>query len=279
MPSTKHELSLLLEPEVLNNIISNHLDVGKELIILDFCQAQTYAAAHLPGAIHVPINRLNRGEKPAVGQLPTNEALSALMSDLGVTHDAHIVCYDDEGGGWAGRFIWMLDVIGHLHKSYLNGGIRAWLASGYDTERTPRLAEPASYEVEVNDRYLVNKEYVLAHLDSEEVVIWDARSPEEFSGERVFAKKAGHIPGAINYEWTRAMDINNNLKMRPLDEIREELASLGITASKKIITHCQTHHRSGFTYLVGRVLGFKQISAYAGSWSEWGNADNTPVET
>jgi len=89
------------------------------------------------------------------------------------------------------------------------------------------------------------------------------------------AAKNGHIPGAINAEWTSLMDRNNSLRIRK--DAKEYLASLGLTSDKSIVTHCQSHHRSGFTYLVGKALGFN-IRAYHGSWSEWGNHPNTPVE-
>jgi thiosulfate/3-mercaptopyruvate sulfurtransferase len=122
----------------------------------------------------------------------------------------------------------------------------------------------------------VDIDYVLAHYQDTDHIIWDARSPEEFSGERLLAQRSGHIPHAVNYEWTLAMDKTNSLKIRDLAVIRAELAQLGISNEKTVITHCQTHHRSGFTYLIGRILGFN-IKAYAGSWSEWGNRPDTPI--
>ncbi|TMO73445.1 thiosulfate sulfurtransferase, partial [Pseudoalteromonas sp. S3776] len=104
---------------------------------------------------------------------------------------------------------------------------------------------------------------------------WDARSAGEYRGEKVFSQRAGHIPGAVNLEWTLAMDHERNLRIR--SDIADILEQLGITRDKNVITHCQSHHRSGFTYLVGKSLGFS-IRAYDGSWSEWGNLPDTPIE-
>ena len=105
---------------------------------------------------------------------------------------------------------------------------------------------------------------------------WDARGPLEYSGEKVLAAKGGHIPGAVNFEWTAGMDLNDHLRIR--HDIAEVLQKLGITPDKEVITHCQSHRRSGFTYLVAKALGYPRVKAYAGSWSEWGNHPDTPVE-
>ena len=106
--------------------------------------------------------------------------------------------------------------------------------------------------------------------------IWDARSIEEYTGEKVMAEKGGHIPGAIHCEWTSLMDRERNMRIR--QDALEYLTSVGISPDKPTITHCQSHHRSGFTYLVARLLGFSNIRAYDGSWWEWGNRSDTPVE-
>ncbi len=120
------------------------------------------------------------------------------------------------------------------------------------------------------------REYLQSRLGADDLVIWDARAPQEFSGEKVLAAKGGHIPGAINFEWTAGMDLNDHLRIR--QDIAEVLQQLGITPDKEVITHCQSHRRSGFTYLVAKALGYPRIKAYAGSWSEWGNHPDTPVE-
>ena len=268
------QLPLLLEPADL----AAHLD-DDNLLIVDLSQDQVYDQAHVPGAVHLDFKRLLAGTQPAPGLLPGDDALSALFSELGLTPDTQVVAYDDEGGGWAGRLLWTLDVIGHKKYSYLNGGIHGWLAAELSTSSDRTRPEPSDYQVGEHDPATsVDLDYVLKHHTDPDVVIWDARSEEEFAGVRAFAQKAGHIPGATHYEWTDAMDKHNNLRLRDLEEIRRELAERGIQSNKEVITHCQTHHRSSFTWLVGKILGFERIRGYPGSWAEWGNHPDTPTE-
>ena len=141
------------------------------------------------------------------------------------------------------------------------------------------LPKPSTYTAQIHSGPMATKDDILQRLELPNFAIWDARTPEEYLGLRHSAQKNGHIPGAVNYEWVRAMDRSNALRLRPLAEIEQELANLGLTKNKHIVTHCQSHHRSGFTYLVGKILGFEHLQAYPGSWSEWGNLPDTPVET
>ena len=264
-------LSMVIEPSELEARLSD-----PQLLIIDLCSPQLYAKAHIPGAVHVAPRQLVAGTQPATGKLPGIDQLEALFSGLGYTGKEHIVVYDDEGGGWAGRFIWTLDVIGHRNYSYLNGGIHSWLKEGHPTDNSPVQRQPEAVSLSIDDSVIASVEYILGSLEKEDVAIWDARSPGEYCGEKVLAMKGGHIPGAINFEWTRGMDPDNNLRIRA--DLLEELSGLGLTRDKEIITHCQTHHRSGFTYLLARVLGYGKVRAYDGSWSEWGNRQDTPVE-
>ncbi|RLT92156.1 sulfurtransferase [Ketobacter sp.] len=267
-------LPLLIEPDDLEPCLGH-----PNLLLVDLCRPEQYAAAHIPGAIYLPFTQLMSGHMPGPGKLPSTNALSQLFSALGLTPDTHVVAYDDEGGGWAGRLIWTLDMLGHPHYSYLNGGLHAWAQAQKPLEEGVNVPIPSTYQVQLHNGPSITKDEILQRLELPNFVVWDARSPEEYLGLRQGAAKNGHIPGAVNYEWVRAMDRHNGLRIRDHNAIRQELAALGITADKHIVTHCQSHHRSGFTYLLGKILGFEQIQAYPGSWSEWGNDPDTPVET
>ncbi|MGP4933816.1 rhodanese-like domain-containing protein, partial [Pseudomonas lundensis] len=118
-------LPLVIEPQDLHD----RLDAAN-LIIVDLTSKARYAQGHVPGARFVDPKRTQLGLPPAPGLLPTQAALEKLFSELGHNPDAVYVVYDDEGGGWAGRFIWLLDVIGHKAYHYVDGGIQAWIADG-----------------------------------------------------------------------------------------------------------------------------------------------------
>ena len=264
-------LPLVIEPAELLPRLS-----APELILVDLTSSARYAEGHIPGARFVDPRRTQLGQPPAPGLLPPREQLEELFGELGHRCDAVYVVYDDEGGGWAGRFIWLLDAIGHRRYHYLNGGLHAWLAEGLPlTHEVPPRAGGA-VQLTLSDAPTASREYLQSRLQASDLVIWDARSPAEYRGEKVLAARAGHIPGAVNFEWTAGMDGARALRIRT--DIAEQLQALGITPDKEIITHCQTHHRSGFTYLVAKALGYPRLKGYAGSWSEWGNLPDTPVE-
>lgn len=263
-------------------IISNHqmleqLD-NPNLLIIAVCAEAVFNDGHIPGSVLLTPASLICGEKPAVGKLPSVEKLTELFEQVGLTDKKHVVVYDDEGGGWAGRLIWTLDVIGHSQYSYIDGGLVAWKELGFPLEQNTRQLERSSLDISIDPTHLVSIEDIVSQIDDENSVVWDARSKEEYLGTKITAEKNGHIPNAVNLDWLDLMDSENGLRLKPLADIKAELHKLGIDSGKSVITHCQTHHRSGLTYLVGKVLGYS-IKAYDGSWAEWGNNPVTPVES
>jgi thiosulfate/3-mercaptopyruvate sulfurtransferase len=270
------DIPRLLEPALLESILAADSE-NTNLIIVDLCSGALYRQKHVPGAVHLQPDTLMAGTAPYPGKLPEMEQLENIIRYLGISAHSHVVIYDDEGGGWAGRFAWTLDLLGYHNWSYLNGGIVAWIKEGFVTEAQANQPVPSETTISIaNSEVLISADEIIGQLDNPDYVVWDARSPGEYSGDMVRSARGGHIPGAINIEWTELMDRQRNLRIR--DDAEAILAAAGLGREKSVITHCQSHHRSGFTYMVARILGYKNISAYDGSWAEWGSLDHTPVE-
>lgn len=268
-------LPLILDPAMLSEIIP-----GSNLLIIAVMQSAVFDSQHIPGSILVQPAELLAGIKPAVGKLPHADQLSTLFSRIGLSADKQVIVYDDEGGGWAGRFIWTLDVIGHRRYSYLDGGLPAWLKRGLPLSNIDDInkSRPTAtiFSAQIDSALLVTLEAMQTQISNPDSLVWDARSEEEYRGTKITAQRNGHIPGAVNLNWLELQDRENDLRLKPLADIANQLQQLGISKDKRIITHCLTHHRSGLAYLVGKALGY-DIRAYDGSWSEWGNHPDTPI--
>lgn len=265
-------LPLIIEPLTLHT----HL-YDPRIRLVDLCSVDAYRAGHLPSAAHLPTAQLISGEKPAVGALPPPAQLAAALSAIGLTPDTHLVCYDDEGGPWAGRLAWTLDVIGHRHYSVLNGGKTAWRADGLPLTTDIPVIARSTVTVHYDSRFFATADELRQRTQDPNLLVWDARSRDEYTGVKAFSARGGHIPGAQHGEWTTLLDPARGLRLRT--DLAQYLQQQGITPDRDIVTHCQTHRRSGLTYLAAKSLGYPRVRAYAGSWAEWGNRTDLPVHT
>jgi len=270
---TAPAIPLLIESEQLEAQLDN-----TDLLIVDLGKPETYAKAHVPGAVHLDYLQIVAMQKPRMGLLPDADTLSRIFSSIGLTADKHVITYDDEGGGRAARLLWTLDAIGHNKASLLNGGIGAWYNEGHATDNTPVQAMPSEYSATIVDSPIADQNFIREHLNDDSVMLLDSRSPEEFSGLKKFAERGGHIPGAVNLDWFNVMDKTRNMRLKPETELRALMEANGFTKDKTIVTYCQSHHRSALTYFVLKVLGYSNIKGYPGSWSDWGNSEDAPVE-
>nr|VFJ92421.1 MAG: thiosulfate/3-mercaptopyruvate sulfurtransferase [Candidatus Kentron sp. LFY] len=270
--STPH-FPLLIEPETL--ALYHDLE---DLLVVDVSRAKSYSIAHIPRAVYIEYADLVLKNPPVGGLLPDIRHLGRLFSSVGLTSTTHVIAYDDEGGGKAGRLVWTLHLLGHDLCSVLNGGIHAWANERHALERQPNTPSASDYRAEIRrPEYLVDAEYVLKNLGNPDVAIVDARTPVEYTGEKKFSARGGHIPGAVNLDWMSTLDRARNLRWQPKDELRAMFEKIGVSPDREVIVYCQTHHRSSQLYMVLRYLGYPNVRGYAGSWSEWGNLMGVPV--
>lgn len=249
-----------------------------DVLIVDMSSDTAYAAAHLPGALHLDYARLTSGRPPAPGKLPATPVLNQALSSLGLTVGHHVVAYDNEGSGRAARLLWTLHALGHEGVSVLNGGFDAWVADRLPVTRDTSSVAPSAFSGQLNDAVIADRDYILARLGATDFALLDARSPDEFHGRNLRAARGGHIPGARNLNWLDTMDDSHQLRLLPADRLRAMLSERGITPDKEVVAYCQTHHRSAHAYLMLKSLGYPTVRAYPGSWSEWGNDPETPIE-
>jgi thiosulfate/3-mercaptopyruvate sulfurtransferase len=245
------DLPLILEPETLEKSLGYD-----NLLIVDLSKADTYRKMHIPGAVHLEYPQILGAEKPKMGLLPDDATLARVLSSIGIDEHTHVVAYDDEGGGRASR----------------------WANEGHPLDDVPVTPRARTFSVQHNNAAYADTAYIIEHLENPDCCLLDVRSPDEFNGVKKFADRAGHIPGAVNMEWTSAMDQGRNLRLRGADELTAQLAAIGVTPDREVIVYCQTHHRSAHTYIMLKSLGFERVKGYPGSWSVWGNSMELPVE-
>ena len=277
-----------IHPEVLVSTawVAEHLHDREIRFIESNEDTLLYASGHIPGAVHVDWttdlnDQIRRDYISRTG-------FETLMSSIGVTPDTTVVFYGDKNNWWACYAFWVFQLFGHRPAKVMDGGRLKW-----EKEGRPMTKETSSYPSTAyagakrdEDRIRAFRDNVMKHIERSLPLI-DVRSPEEFRGERLHmpnypnegALRGGHIPGAKNVPWSRAANPDDGTF-----KTAEELAALyiteqGLRREDQVITYCRIGERSSHTWFVlTYLLGFKNVRNYDGSWTEWGNLVNVPIE-
>lgn len=275
-------------PEVLvsTDWVAAHLDDPGVRIIESNEDPLLYASGHIPGAVEIDwTNDLN---DPVRRDYLTREAFEALMSRIGVTPDTTLVFYGDKNNWWATYAFWVFQLFGHRNARIMDGGRLKWELEKRPLTREKPSYPPTVYRAPERDDSTIRafREQVLAHVQSGRPLV-DVRSPAEYSGERLHmpdypnegALRGGHIPGAVNVPWSRAINPEDGT-FKPAEALRAIYeGEQGLRPDDDVIVYCRIGERSSHTWFVlTYLLGYERVRNYDGSWTEWGNLVNVPIE-
>jgi thiosulfate/3-mercaptopyruvate sulfurtransferase len=262
---------LLTTPEELKD------KLGKpDLIVIDARQAELFAQSHIPGAIHFDLFGISLIDTSAAPLKAFMSMMAHLFELRGVNLDTEVVFYEENSGMKAARGLWFLEYFGHERVSVLDGGLQAWKKGGYPVTIEAVPPRATHFNVAEKRGLLATYEDILNSLDDRRTRIVDTRSDDEYMGRLVRAARGGAIPGAVHLEWTRNLDADG--KYKPESELQQMYENLGVTPDKEAIPYCQGGYRAAHTYLALRLIGFPKVRNYLGSWKEWGDRLDLPLE-
>jgi thiosulfate/3-mercaptopyruvate sulfurtransferase len=244
---------------------------------------EAYDESHAPGAIG--LNWETELQDQTRRDVLTKEDFAATMGEHGISDESTVVLYGDNSNWFAAYTYWQFKYYGHRDVRLMNGGRDYWLENDYPT--TTDVPDFPAQDYSPRGPF----EGIRAYRGEVEtamergVPLVDVRSPEEFSGEilappglQETAQRGGHIPGASNISW--AATVNDDGTFKSADELLELYESQGVTDDQEVVAYCRIGERSSIAWFaLHELLGYENVVNYDGSWTEWGNLVNAPIET
>ncbi len=264
---------LLVTPQAL----AAELAGPRPPLVLDLRPAEQYASGHLPGAVHLDIWGISLIDTDPAPLKAFLWIIEHLLAERGVSADRPVVVYDETSGTRAARAFWFLEFFDHPSVRVLDGGSNAWKDAGLALSLDHVAPVPTAWRGGRRTDLLATWQDVLARLGSTDATVLDTRSDAEHDGTLVRAARGGAIPGAVHLEWKRSLGPDGAFK--PASELRSMFEAAGVTANREVVPYCQGAYRAAHSYLALRLLGYPRVRNYLGSWKEWGDKTELPIET
>jgi thiosulfate/3-mercaptopyruvate sulfurtransferase len=242
-----------------------------DLILVDSRSYKEYYEGHLPGAVNFDFFYYHWSDTSKDGMKAFEKQMENLLSYLGVTKDKIVVFYDEVSGMSAARGVWTLLYFSHENTFMLDGGFKKWKSLGFPIETKTNGFKPAKFSGKINKEIIAGYDYINKKIGK--IKLLDARSKDEYNGVTNRAARKGHIPTAINVDWIQNINDDGTMKSN------EDLSKMyNFPKDAEIVTYCQGGYRAANSFLALKILGFKNVKVYLGSWGEWGNKPDLLVE-
>ena len=257
---------MLISSNELHKILNDN-----NVLVVDSRSYKEYSQGHIPGAVNLDLFAFHWVDTSDKGITSFNEQMRKILSYSGIDENKKIIFYDNVSGMLAARGVWLCLYFSHSNVFMLNGGLKKWIAEKFDIETKSNIFNPTQFTTPIDTSILVGSQYVKQNIGK--AIIIDARSPEEFDGRIARAARIGHIPSAINLDWAENVDESGKFKS---DEKLSKMYQFN--KESEVITYCQGAYRAANSFLTLKKLGFKNVKVYLGSWGEWGNRLELPLE-
>lgn len=265
--------------------VADHLNDPKVRIVESDEDILLYDQGHIPGAVMIDWQQ-DLNDRIRRDYL-SREDFERLLSSKGIANDTTVVFYGDKNNWWACYAFWVFQLFGHTNARIMNGGRKKWIDEGRPLSKETPSYPATTYKAQERADYKIRafRDQVMAHVLARAPLV-DVRSPKEFTGELLHmeaypqegALRGGHIPGAKNIPWARA--VNDDGTFKSVEELKQiyEVEN-GFAPDQNIIAYCRIGERSSHTWFVlTYLLGYPNVRNYDGSWTEWGNLVGAPIE-
>lgn len=273
------------ETLVTTDWVAQHKADAKVRLVEVDVDTKGYEEGHIEGALG--LNWQTQLQDQVIRNLSSKAQFEKLMGNLGISNETTVITYGDNNNWFAAWFFWQLKYYGHGDVRIMNGGRKKWVEEKRPlTKEVPRVS-PATYRAKDPDPSIrALRDQVLETVQKRDRHLVDVRSPDEFTGKLLAppglegkegCQRGGHIPGARNITWSKAVREDGTFK--PAEELKALYEGEGIKPDRETIAYCRIGERSSHTwYVLKYLLGYPKVRNYDGSWTEWGNLINAPIE-